>query len=82
MENRLDVELMVQQLTVNRISLFFGLDVAVSAVVLIAMIHMEGGEDGVEGKWIPIPATLTVGVSCELPLYLYMKEQKKEKMVA
>ncbi len=79
-ENGLDIGLMMQQLTANRISLFFGLDVVVSAVVLVAMIIMEGGEAGVERPWIPILATFTVGVSLGLPLYLHMKEQKKEKM--
>jgi hypothetical protein len=62
---------------VNRISLFFGLDVLVSAIVLFAMILKENRETGLERMWITILATLTVGVSCKLPLYLYMKEQKK-----
>ncbi len=77
LENGLDAGLMVQQLAANRISLFFGLDVVVSAVALVAMILMEGGEAGVERPWIPIIATFIVGVSLGLPLYLYMKEQKK-----
>ncbi|MBN2335452.1 DUF2834 domain-containing protein [Candidatus Bathyarchaeota archaeon] len=80
-ENGLDIGLMAQQLMANRVSMFFGLDVAVSAVVLVAMILMEGREAGVERLWVPVLATFTVGVSLGLPLYLYMKEQRKEKLV-
>jgi hypothetical protein len=36
------VQLFIDQLFVNRISAFFGLDVIVSAIVLIILIYTEG----------------------------------------
>ena len=59
----------------NRISSFFALDVIVSAVVLAAFVTVEGRRDGVRPLWLPILATLLVGVSCGLPLFLALRER-------
>ena len=75
MENGLHFKLVVQQLFANRISGFFGLDVLVSSVVLVAFIRREGTRLGVRQLWLPILGLLTVGVSCALPLFLYLRER-------
>ena len=53
---------------------FAWLDVLVSAVVLIAFIMLEGRRIGMQMLWVPIAATLTVGVSLGLPLFLLLRE--------
>ncbi|MCH9812717.1 MAG: DUF2834 domain-containing protein [Epsilonproteobacteria bacterium] len=58
----------------NPIGGAFGLDVFVSAVVLIFFITVEGKRIGMTRRWIPILGTLFVGVSFGLPLFLYMRE--------
>ena len=73
----LDMSLFVEQLFANRISGFFALDVIVSAVVLWVMIVTEGRRRGVRHLWLPIVATMTVGVSLGLPLVLYMMESRR-----
>ena len=71
-----DVSLFVESLFANRISAFFGLDVIVSALVLWVFIGTEGKRRGVRHLWAPVLASLTVGVSLGLPLFLYLREEQ------
>lgn len=72
----LDLRLFAAELFSTRIGAFFGLDVIVSAVVLIVFIVYEGRRAQVRNLWAPIAATCLVGVSCGLPLFLYMREAR------
>jgi len=76
-EHGLDVKLLVNELFSTRIGAFFGLDVLVSAAVLLAFILWEGRRSRVKQLWAPIAATCLIGVSCGLPLFLYMREQHR-----
>jgi Terpene cyclase DEP1 len=80
LENGLQMKLFVQQLFANRIGGFFGMDVLVSAVVLIFFIRREGQRLGVRHLWLPIAGVLTVGVSLGLPLFLYLRERALESV--
>jgi hypothetical protein len=73
-QHGLDLQLFVSQLFANRIAGFFGLDVIVSAVVLLTFVPIEGRRAGMKHLWAPCAATLLVGVSLGLPLFLYMRE--------
>jgi hypothetical protein len=70
--------LFVRELFANRIGGFFGMDVLVSAVVLIFFIRREAKRLGVPHVWLPIAGILTVGVSLGLPLFLYLRERAME----
>ena len=65
----------VEQLFSTPVSGFFGMDVIVSAVVLWVFIFVEGRRLGIEHRWVPVVASLVVGVSLGLPLFLYMRER-------
>ncbi len=78
LENGLPMKLFFQQLFANRIGGFFGMDVLVSAVVLIFFLRREGKRLGVRHLWLPIAGVLTVGVSLGLPLFLYLRERALE----
>jgi len=71
--------LFFRELFANRIGGFFGMDVLVSAVVLIFFLRREGKSLGVRHLWLPIAGTLVVGVSLGLPLFLYLREDALEK---
>lgn len=73
-DHGLDLQLMVAQLFANPISSFFGLDVIVSSVVVWLFVAVEGRRAGVSHLWAPIAASLLVGVSLALPLFLYLRE--------
>ena len=69
-----DIPLMVAELFANRISAFFALDVIVSTIVLWTFIAFEGWRAGVRHTGAPIAASLGVGVSSGLPLFLFLRE--------
>ncbi len=74
-----DLRLFVHQFFANRIGGFFGLDVLVSAIVLIGFVRTEGGRLKMNGLWLPMASTVLVGVSLGLPLFLYLRERELER---
>ena len=81
MQHGLNLSFFVRELFANRIGAFFGMDVFVSAVVLIAFTRIESRRAGVRHRWLVILAVLTVGVSLGLPLFLYLREQQLESAI-
>ena len=81
-EHGLDLRLFVEQLFSTRIGAFFGLDVLVSSLVLWMFVRVDGRRDGVRPLWAPIVASLVVGVSLGLPLFLYLREAALERRTA
>ena len=73
-KNGLNMSLFFQQLFATRIGGFFAMDVLVSAVVLIGFVFDESARLGLRWHWLPIVATLIVGVSLGLPLFLFLRE--------
>jgi len=57
------------------------LDVIVSAVVLGVFVAVDGRRMSMKHLWLPSAATLVVGVSLGLPLFLYMREGRLERPV-
>ncbi|HEY9848440.1 MAG TPA: DUF2834 domain-containing protein [Leptolyngbyaceae cyanobacterium] len=79
LENGLDLPLFFEQLFINRISGFFGLDVVVSSLVLWIFVWIEGSRLKMQNLWIYIASNLLVGVSLALPLFLLMRQRKLEE---
>ena len=77
-EHGLDVPLLFRELFANRISAFFAWDVIVSSLVLWTFLALEGRRAGVKHLWAPLVASVTVGVSLALPLFLYLREERLE----
>lgn len=73
-EYGLDLRLLIQQLFANSISSFFGTDVIVSAICLWLFVYFEGRRARMRHLWAPVVASLLVGVSLGLPLFLYLRE--------
>ncbi len=78
LQHGLNLRLFVQELFANRIGAFFGMDVLVSAITLIAFARIEGPRLGIRRRWLVLLAILTVGVSLGLPLFLYLREVELE----
>ncbi len=74
LEHGLDPALFFHELFANRIGGFFGMDVLVSAIVLIIFVQVEGRRLGMHRLWIPVVGTLLFGVSLGLPLFLYLRQ--------
>jgi hypothetical protein len=73
------LSLFFRELFANRISAFFGMDVIVSAVVLVVFMRVEGSRLGIRRRWLPVLALVLVGVSLALPMFLYMREVELER---
>jgi len=78
MQYGLNLRLLIHELFANRISAFFGMDVLISAVVLLRFVRVESARLGMRRWWLPALAVFTVGVSLGLPLFLYLRELKLE----
>lgn len=76
-ENGLDISLFFKSLFSNDISTFFGVDVIVSAIVLILYMIVDAKKYQVKNYYYAIIGTLFIGVSFGLPFYLYLKEAQK-----
>ena|SRR5215510_10896789 len=71
-----DLGTFIRELFATRVGAFFGLDVVVSAVALFVFVFAEGASIGLRYTWLPIVATLLVGVSLGLPLFLYLRQRQ------
>jgi len=76
LEHGLNLSLLCHELFATRIGAFFGLDVIVSAIALFVFIAIEGRRLAMSLLWLPIIATLLVGVSLGLPLFLYFRQRQ------
>ena len=73
MEHGLDVSLFFDHLFANGVAGAFGMDVIVSSVVLWVFVLTEGRRAGVPHLWAPLVTNIVAGVSCGLPLFLYLR---------
>jgi len=80
MQHGLNLPLFVHELFANRISAFFGMDVLVSALVLIVFMRVESARLDIRERWLPVLVLLTVGVSLGLPLFLYLRESRLDEI--
>jgi hypothetical protein len=78
-QNGLNMPQFFHELFANRISSFFGMDVLVSAAVLVVFMRSESSRLRIAGRWLPVLALLLVGVSLAFPMFLYMRERNLEQ---
>jgi len=74
--NGLDIPLLIQQLFANNISTFFAVDLVISIIVFWIYMIAEANKLEMENWWLYLLASLTVGLSFALPLFLYFRELK------
>jgi hypothetical protein len=72
----------VAELFSTRIGAFFGWDVIVSAVVLLAFASVEARRLGRRVVWMTAAAVFLVGVSLGLPMLLALRERHAERSAA
>ena len=78
--NGLDIGLLFNEATANPISILAWLDVIVAAVALLGFILVDGQRHQVKYRYFAVMATLSVGVSFGLPMYLYFKEKQSAQL--
>ncbi|KAF7773895.1 hypothetical protein PCIT_a0236 [Pseudoalteromonas citrea] len=71
-----DIQLVIDNIKVNKLSLFAWLDVLISGVTLLLFIVVDAKRHGVRYYLVAIAGLFFVGVSFALPLYLYLRERQ------
>ena len=74
--HQFDVGLFIQQAIANAASLTAWLDVIISALVVLTLVTLEGNRIDMNKLWIYVLATVLVGPSLGLPLFLYRRSQR------
>jgi hypothetical protein len=81
-ENGLDLALLLDQLFASYISTFFAVDLIITAIAFLVFAQQESQKREMGNWWAYIVATLTVGPSFALPLFLYFRDQRLEAVGA
>ena len=76
--NGFNIPLLIGQLFANHISTFFAVDLVISIVVFWVWMFAEAKRLQMKNSWVYILASLMVGLSFALPLFLYFREGAKE----
>ena len=63
------------QLGASSVSSFVGAGFLIASLVNVFFVIGEGRRLKMKGLWLPILGTCLVGVSCGLPLFLYLRDQ-------
>ena len=74
MANGLDARLFLKQLFGTPSSAFFAADLVLSCIVFVLYFRQEIRHHSIKHAWISLVALFTVGLSCALPLFLYLRE--------
>jgi hypothetical protein len=79
-ENGLNLLFLFEQLFANDIATFFVVDLLITAIVFLVFSYQETRRYQIGNWWAYLLATLFVGPSFSLPLFLYNREARIVKM--
>jgi hypothetical protein len=77
-ESALDIPALLQPLFANNFMKGVAMDLTVSVIVFWTFVFVEGSRLQMKNPWVYLLATLMVGLSFALPLFLYFRERKLE----
>ena len=84
LEHGLNIRSFFNDLFSNRIGGFFGLDVFVSALVLVVFVSVEATRLKMNRLWLVVSgvvaAMFCVGVSSGFPLFLYLRQRHIDEL--
>ena len=70
--------LLLQQALVNNVSIAFTVDLILSILVFWVFMFAEASKLQMKNPWLYLLASLLVGLSFALPLFLYFRERRLE----
>ena len=77
-ENGFNMALLIQQISASRLLSGIAMDLMVSVIVFWTYMFLEVHKLQMKNLWLYVLATLAVGLSFALPLFLYFRERKLE----
>ena len=78
-ENGFDLPLLIQPFFANNFMQGAAMDLTISVVVFWVYVFVEAGRIQMKNPWLYVLATLLVGLSFALPLFLYFRERRLEE---
>ena len=78
-ENGLNINLMIAEMFVNRMSTFIAFDLLITVLAVIFFIIHEGRRIKLKQLYLPILAIFLVGVSLGFPLFLYLRQREIDR---
>lgn len=79
-ENLLDLPVLIQPLFASNFMKGVAMDLTVSVIVFWTYVFIESGKLQMKSPWLYLLATLLVGLSFALPLFLYFRERQLEQV--
>jgi hypothetical protein len=76
--NGFQLGLLLQQALINPVSIAFTVDLILSIVVFWFYLFAEANRLQMKNAWLYVLASLTIGLSFALPLFLYFRERQLE----
>ena len=76
--NALDLPALIQPLFANNLMKGVAMDLTVSVIAFWTFVFVEANRLQMKNPWVYLLATLLVGLSFALPLFLYFRERKLE----
>jgi hypothetical protein len=77
-ENLLDLPTLVQPLFANNFMRGLAMDLTVSVIAFWVFMFAEANRLHMKNAWVYVLATLLVGLSFAVPLFLYFREKRLE----
>ena len=74
----LDGGALLQQLFGTQISTFFAVDLIIASIVFIVYLPREAKHFSIQNWWLYLIPLFTVGLSFALPLFLYVRENRRQ----
>ena len=78
-ENGFDLPALLQPLFSNNLLRGTAMDLLISVIAFWVYMFAEAGRLQMKNSWVYLLATLLVGLSFALPLFLYFRERKLER---
>ena len=78
-QNGFDIPALLQPLFANNLLRGVAMDFMVSVIVFWAYVFAEANKLQMKNPWLYVLATLLVGMSFALPLFLYFRERKLDE---
>src|ERR1044071_6990941 len=76
--NGFQLGLLLQQALINPVSIAFTVDLVLAIVVFWFYLFAEANKLQMKNAWLYVLASLTIGLSFALPLFLYFRERQLE----
>ena len=76
--NGFQLGLLLQQALINPVSIAFTVDLVLSIIVFWFYLFGEANKLQMKNAWLYVLASLTIGLSFALPLFLYFRERQLE----